>query len=31
MKVGTQDGDSNEILRVLHGFGVNYIECRSRP
>ena len=30
MKVGTQHGDSNEILRVLAGFGVNYI-CSRLP
>src|SRR3989449_3272059 len=30
MNVGTQHGDSNEILRVLAGFGVNYI-CSRLP
>src|SRR5215510_10507857 len=30
MKVGTQHGDSDEILRVLAGFGVNYI-CSRLP
>ncbi len=30
MKVGTQHGDSNEILRVLAGFGVNHI-CSRLP
>ena len=30
MKVGTQLGDSNEILRVLAGFGVNHI-CGRLP
>src|SRR5438046_10631684 len=30
MKDGTQHGDSNEILRVLAGFGVDYI-CRRLP
>src|SRR5215468_10681669 len=30
MKVGTQHGDSNEILRVLAGFGVNYV-CSRLP
>jgi mannonate dehydratase len=30
MKVGTQHGDSNEILRALAGFGVNYI-CSRLP
>ena len=30
MKVGTQHGDSDEILRVMAGFGVNYI-CSRLP
>ena len=30
MKVGTQHGDSNEILRVLAAFGVNHI-CSRWP
>ena len=30
MKAGTQHGDSNEILRVLAGFGVNHI-CSRLP
>src|SRR5262245_58233502 len=30
MKVGTQHGDSDDILRVLSGFGVNHI-CSRLP
>jgi mannonate dehydratase len=30
MKVGTQHGDSDAILRVLAGFGVNHI-CSRLP
>src|SRR5499426_405251 len=30
MRVGTQHGDSDEILRALAGFGVNYI-CSRLP
>jgi hypothetical protein len=31
MKVGTQHGDSDAILRVLAGFGVNHICSRLPP